>query len=295
MAAGAIETPRLFWLSLRHGGLSSRDVNPDVLGRHLMAHHYPSAVAYFSEPTANFKGPWSTRCLDDLYRAPPGAGFIKGGNLQVVAPTAGAGGDVGPVFVSLGGPIGRAKMAPWGSLDEGAEPGGPLDMHRASMAALWGHDVLTGMVAEDMPQRANGVDLDPEVVDIWGLPVARIQYSPHPMDQAAAASVLPVMGEILQRAGAEVVLTFSITQPGLPPPGVHPMGTMRMGRRPDRARGASSEDSVVDGFGAVRGIPNLFVADGSLMPTATGYNPTLSIQALAWWVAERGVARYLKR
>jgi choline dehydrogenase-like flavoprotein len=50
----------------------------------------------------------------------------------------------------------------------------------------------------------------------------------------------------------------------------------------------------VNGRGALHAVPNLFVADGSLMPTGTGYNPTLSIQALAWWVAERGVARFLR-
>ena len=38
------------------------------------------------------------------------------------------------------------------------------------------------------------------------------------------------------------------------------------------------------------GIPNLYVIDGSVFPTSGGYNPTLTIEALAWRAAE-GIAR----
>lgn len=37
----------------------------------------------------------------------------------------------------------------------------------------------------------------------------------------------------------------------------------------------------------VHGVPNLYVADGSAFPTSGGYDPTLTIQALAWRAAER--------
>ena len=57
------------------------------------------------------------------------------------------------------------------------------------------------------------------------------------------------------------------------------MGTMRMGEDPDT--------SVVDADQRFHGIPNLYVIDGSVFPTAGGYNPTLTIQALAWRAAER--------
>jgi MYXO-CTERM domain-containing protein len=58
---------------------------------------------------------------------------------------------------------------------------------------------------------------------------------------------------------------------------VHQHGTMRMGRDP--------RTSVVNRCGQFWEIPNLFVADGSLMPTSGGYNPTHTIEALAHWVA----------
>lgn len=62
----------------------------------------------------------------------------------------------------------------------------------------------------------------------------------------------------------------------------HQMGTMRMG---------SNEDtSVINASGRFWGIPNLYVADGSALPTSGGYNPTLTIQAIAWRTAERILA-----
>jgi choline dehydrogenase-like flavoprotein len=59
------------------------------------------------------------------------------------------------------------------------------------------------------------------------------------------------------------------------------MGTMRMGADPDA--------SVVNADGRFWGIPNLYVADTSILPTSGGYNPTLTIQALARRIA-RGIA-----
>ena len=49
--------------------------------------------------------------------------------------------------------------------------------------------------------------------------------------------------------------------------------------------------SVVDHEQRFWGIPNLYAIDGSVFPTSGGYNPTLTIPALAWRAAERIVAR----
>ena len=62
----------------------------------------------------------------------------------------------------------------------------------------------------------------------------------------------------------------------------HPLGGCRMGTGPD--------DSVVDHGGAVWGHPNLYVADGSIVPTAIGLNPSRTIAALAERIAGRIVA-----
>jgi choline dehydrogenase-like flavoprotein len=53
----------------------------------------------------------------------------------------------------------------------------------------------------------------------------------------------------------------------------HLVGAARMGSDPG--------SSVVDRFGRSHDIPNLFVCDGSMMPTQGSANPGLTIQALA--------------
>ena len=49
--------------------------------------------------------------------------------------------------------------------------------------------------------------------------------------------------------------------------------------------GVSSETGVVDHFGQVFGYPNLIVADGAIVPTSTGRNPSHTIAALAERIA----------
>jgi choline dehydrogenase-like flavoprotein len=60
--------------------------------------------------------------------------------------------------------------------------------------------------------------------------------------------------------------------------GQHQAGTCRMGDDP--------HTSVVDSWGRVHGHENLFVADGSVHVTNGGFNPVLTILALAFRTAE---------
>ena len=71
--------------------------------------------------------------------------------------------------------------------------------------------------------------------------------------------------EIMQAAGAEEVVQEARY--------AHLVGGARMGN--------DSRTSVVDKFGRTHDIPNLFVCDGSIMPTQGSANPGLTIQALA--------------
>jgi hypothetical protein len=63
----------------------------------------------------------------------------------------------------------------------------------------------------------------------------------------------------------------------------HPCGTCRMGLDP--------QSSVVDQDCRVHGIENLYIVDGSVMPTSGGTNPSLTIAANALRVADRIQAR----
>jgi choline dehydrogenase-like flavoprotein len=57
------------------------------------------------------------------------------------------------------------------------------------------------------------------------------------------------------------------------------MGTARMSEDPQRG--------VTDSFGAVHGVPGLFIADASLFPGPLGINPMETVIALAMRNAQR--------
>jgi choline dehydrogenase-like flavoprotein len=64
---------------------------------------------------------------------------------------------------------------------------------------------------------------------------------------------------------------------------IHLMGTARMSEDP--------RHGVTDSFGAVHGVPGLFVADASLFPGPLGINPMETIVALAMRNARRLLER----
>ncbi|WP_085035780.1 FAD-dependent oxidoreductase [Ensifer aridi] len=54
--------------------------------------------------------------------------------------------------------------------------------------------------------------------------------------------------------------------------------------------GEHRDACAVDSYGRVRGVENLFVADGSLIPEAPGVNPQMTIMALAFRAAEAALS-----
>ncbi|MCY1312617.1 pyranose oxidase [compost metagenome] len=73
----------------------------------------------------------------------------------------------------------------------------------------------------------------------------------------------------MEAAGAKQVIRGSWIKESA----FHHLGTVLMGDDPTT--------SVVNGWGQSHDIPNLYVMDGSVMPTSSGMNPTATIVALA--------------
>lgn len=82
------------------------------------------------------------------------------------------------------------------------------------------------------------------------------------------------MRDTLEAAGARRLMVEADT--------AHLMGGCRMGFSPS--------DSVTDADGRTWDIPYLWICDGSLFPTGTGVNPSLTIMALACRIGDRIVA-----
>jgi choline dehydrogenase-like flavoprotein len=135
------------------------------------------------------------------------------------------------------------------------------------------------MQAEDAPQLSNAVDLDPTFKDIFARPVPRITYAQHQFERQARLFYVPFMKEIITNAGSSKVFvtpcdTFGGTTP---PTSRHVLGTLRMGNDPNT--------SVVDANGRFHDVDNLYACDGSVFVTSSGYNPTLTIFAVAAKIA----------
>jgi choline dehydrogenase-like flavoprotein len=136
--------------------------------------------------------------------------------------------------------------------------------------------MAVAMVVHDLPQHDNRVELDEAMTDAWGLPVARITIIAHDNDLAMGRFLIDRNAEILEAAGAASVQKVYIGR--ITGNCSHQHGTTRMG--------SDSETSVLDRWCRSHEVDNLFVVDGGPFPIGTGINPTLTIMANAWRVAE---------
>ncbi len=141
----------------------------------------------------------------------------------------------------------------------------------------YNHWAVLGSLCELLPQAENRVTLADEH-DRFGMPVARFDYTQCDNDRANIAFAGKTMHAIWETAGAQDVLTIDRY--------AHLVGGCRMGE--------NAATSVVDADHRVWGLANLFVCDGSVMPTQGSANPALTIMALASRLAER-LARKLVR
>jgi choline dehydrogenase-like flavoprotein len=135
---------------------------------------------------------------------------------------------------------------------------------------LYNHAMGFVPVAEVEPRPGNRVELAEET-DQHGMPIPRVTFSYSDNDKRLQAHALAFMGQMLEAAGGKALWTNTDTS--------HLMGTCRMGDDP--------QTSVVDGDGRSWDVPNLWVCDGSLVPTTGGVNPSETIQALALRIGDR--------
>ena len=131
----------------------------------------------------------------------------------------------------------------------------------------WG---TLGALCEFLPQADNRVTLAAEN-DRHGLPVAHFAYSQCDNDKQLVKAATASMESILTAAGASEVMTIDRY--------AHLVGGARMA--------ATAQDGVVDAAHRVFGVPNLYITDGSTLPTQGSANPALTIMALAARAADR--------
>lgn len=93
------------------------------------------------------------------------------------------------------------------------------------------------------------------------------------------------MPVVTREDGAQAIARLKLRNKDLDLQAFHPLGTCRMGADP--------REAVADPTGRVYGLDNLFVADGSIFPTALGVNPQMTIMAAALKIADYINREYL--
>ena len=241
VAGNSIESPRLLLnsaSSMFPDGLAN---SSGQVGKNYMRHMTASMYAVFPEPVRFWRGTTMAGIITDESIHDPSRGFVGGYELETLA---------------LGIPFMAAFLDPggWGRSFTGA-----LDMYE-NMAGLW-------IVGEDMPQESNGVTLNTDVKDQYGLPAPNVHFTNHPNDNAMRNHAWGQAQKLYDSVGA------TRTYPTPPYPSTHNLGTNRMSAKP--------RDGVVNKWGQTHDINNLFVSDGSQFTTGAAENPTLTIIALA--------------
>jgi choline dehydrogenase-like flavoprotein len=135
------------------------------------------------------------------------------------------------------------------------------------------HWSCLGALCELLPRAENRVTLAGET-DQLGLPVARFSYSRCGNDRQLMAAAQQVMEDILRAAGADEVITIDRY--------AHLVGGARMA--------ADEQAGVVDADCRSFAVPNLYITDGSVLPTQGSANPALTIMAVAARAADRLIA-----
>ena len=132
------------------------------------------------------------------------------------------------------------------------------------LAMDYNHWAAIAVLGELLPNANNRVQLA-ELKDSFGLPVAKVSFNLYENDKKLIEFAKNKTKEVMWAAGATEVVQEARY--------AHLVGAARMGNDPGT--------SVVDRYGRTHDIPNLFICDGSIMPTQGSANPGLTVQALA--------------
>jgi choline dehydrogenase-like flavoprotein len=118
----------------------------------------------------------------------------------------------------------------------------------------------------------NVVEIDPKVVDKFGIPVLRITMTWGENEKSMIPDMAVTATQMMEAAGAKNIEPFTVLD-RIPGYGIHEMGTARMGSDP--------RTSVLNAFSRTHDISNLYVLDASSFVSSACQNPTLTIMALA--------------
>lgn len=144
---------------------------------------------------------------------------------------------------------------------------------------------------ESIALESNYCEIDPNVVDKYGIPVLRFNYMWSDEELKQAKHMHDTFEQIILEMGGEpngvkpgADLKFGLAKPGAI---IHEVGTVRMGNDPAK--------SVLNKFNQAHDCKNLFVVDGGSFVSQADKNPTWTILALSMRASEYIVSELKKQ
>jgi choline dehydrogenase-like flavoprotein len=253
VSACAIESARLLLNSksqLFPDGLGNRH---DQVGRNLQGHHYTGAIGFFDFDTYDDVGPGASIAVSDYNHGTPG---LCGGGM------------LANEFIRL--PIQMVDRMPAGTPRWGLA-------HKQAMRSFFKRNIVVMGPTQQIPTADARVTLDPTVRDKWGMPVARISGNVHPQTYEIGLVQAKRAEAWLKEAGAASTLISAGVSTTVYA-GQHQAGTCRMGNDP--------QGSVVNRNCQLHDVDNVFVIDSSVHVTNGGFNPALTIMAIAYFASD---------
>ncbi len=253
VSGGAIESARLLLNSATKtfpNGLGNRY---DWVGRNLQGHTYTGAWGLFDEIVYDDIGPGATVAISDFNHGNPG---MRGG------------GALCNEFIRLPYQFVGARppeVPRWGQ----AYKDWVRQAYRRTISVMG--------PTQEMPVFDSRIQLDPQVRDKYGIPVARISGPKHPHTLEISNLQAKHAEDWLKAAGATKTW-LKLSGQGTSG-GQHQAGTCRMGN--------DAQTSVVDANCRVHDLENVYVVDASVNVTNGGFNPVLTIMANAYRVGEK--------
>lgn len=220
------------------------------VGRNLMAHTALQIWGEFDEPVFPWRGIPGAVISEDTHRPTDRAGGpadFVGGYLLQ---------SIGVMPVTYASQMARGRGL-WGA-----------SMQEAM--SRYNHVAGINILGDCLPYAHNYLELSDEK-DGRGLPKPRVFFSMGENEERLTSHANGLMRAIWEAAGARNVWAF--------PRSAHVIGTARMGTDPDRA--------VVDANGRSFDVPNLYICDNSIFPSALSVNPALTIMALSLRTADK--------
>lgn len=257
LCGGTVEVTRLLLNSKSPSFPNGLANSNDLVGRYLMGQNMGFVLGVFPEPVMAYKGMTSGIHVEDFYESDKRRGFRGGYTVHQFM--------FGPVWLAHMAPPFEENPATWGK-----ELKNTLKQFERFAGVLY--------VGEEIPNPNNRIEVDPNTLDGFGLPVPVVTHEGSENDQKLRRHAEETCRNLLKAAGAQSTLTsLSMRHAAF-----QTLGTTRMGKDPGH--------SVVDEYGRTHEVENLYIAGGSVFPGSPPTFPTLTIQALALRTADRVVS-----